>query len=100
MTDIVTVLPAASANGTGPVLDAGDLKSAVAIEVEITGTVSAFSVQLSGSLDDVNWFTIGSAVTSVTAGTLESAVLARYFKAALSGYTGTGTVTAKVAFQP
>jgi hypothetical protein len=97
MADILTALNAVSANVTGPALDAGDLRDQVSAEVETSGTVSAFSVQFQASLDEANWVSIGSAITSVTAGTVLSGVLARYFRAVLSSYSGTGTVTAKLA---
>ena len=99
MADIVTLLNAVSANGTSAVEDAGDVKDEVAVYVETAGTVSAFSVQFSGSLDGVNFLNVGSAITSATAGTAVTGLpLLRYFRAALTGYTGTGTVTAKIAF--
>jgi len=97
--DIVTLLSAVSANTTSAVADAGDVKDEVSIFVETAGVVSAFSIQFSASLDGVNFFPAGSAVTAVTAGTAVTGLpLARYFKAALTGYTGTGTVTAEIAF--
>lgn len=99
MADIVTLLAAVSANGTGPVIDAGDLKDEIGIQVEKDAGVTAFSVLVEGSLDGVNWFNVGSSpVTAVTSETMVSGILARYFRATLSGYTGTGTLTAKLAF--
>lgn len=97
MADVLTLLSAVSANVTGTAFDAGDLRDEAAVQVETTGTVSAFSVQVQGSLDKANWVSLGSAITSVTAETALSGVLARYFRAVLSGYSGTGTVTAKIA---
>jgi hypothetical protein len=95
--DVLTLLSAASANVTGTAFDAGDLRDEAAVQVETTGTVSAFSVQFQASLDKVQWVAAGSAITAVTAETALSGVLARYFRAVLSGYSGTGTVTAKIA---
>jgi len=97
MADILTALNAVSANTTGTALDAGDLRDEAAIEVRTSGTVSAFSVQFQQSLDKVAWANLGAAVTAVTAETVLTSVLGRYFRAVLSGYTGTGTVTAKIA---
>jgi hypothetical protein len=99
MADVVTLLAGVSANGAGPVVDAGDLRDEFTLFAEITGTVSAFSIQFAGSEDGTNFFNLGSAVTSVTAGTAVAAPpLARYLQATLASYSGTGTVTAKVAF--
>jgi hypothetical protein len=97
MADVLTALSAVSANVTGATLDAGDLRDEVAVQVETAGTVSAFSVQFQASVDGTNWVSAGSAVVAVTAETVLSGILARYFRAVLSGYTGTGTVTAKIA---
>ena len=99
MADIVTLLNAVSANGAGPVVDAGDLKDEFTLFAEITGTVSAFSIQFTGSEDGTHFFNLGSAITAVTAGTtVASPPLARYLQATLSSYAGTGTVVAKVAY--
>lgn len=97
MADILTALNAVSANTTGAALDAGDLRDEAAVEVQTSGTVSAFSVQFQQSIDKTNWANLGAAVTSVTAETVLTSVFGRYFRAVLSGYTGTGTVTAKIA---
>lgn len=97
MADVVTLIAAASSNGTGATVDFGDIRDEAAVEVQTTGTVSAFSVQLQGSLDGTAWASVGSAVTAATADTPLTSVLARYFRAVLSGYAGTGTVTVKLA---
>lgn len=98
MTDIVTILRAASANGPGFTLDAGDLKGTESLEVWTAGTVSAFSVQLQGSLDGTNWADIGGALTAAGTTAVTGAPLARWFRAVLSGYSGTGTVTAVLGY--
>jgi hypothetical protein len=96
---VATLLNAASSNTTGPVLSLGTPASTLTIAVSTTGTVSAFSVVVQGSVDSVNWENVGSAVTSVTAGTsIGTGVLLQYFQAILNGYSGTGTVTAKLAY--
>lgn len=97
MADVLTCLKAVTANTTGATLDAGDLRDEAAVQVETTGTVSAFSVQFAQSLDGTNWVNLGAAITAVTGLTLATSVFGRYFRAVLSGYTGTGTVTAKIA---
>lgn len=99
MTDILTILSAATANVTGAGFDAGDLKDGAALEVATAGTVSAFSVQLQGSLDGTNWFSIGSPLTTATTSGESAGFLARWFRAVLSGFSGTGTVTARIGFE-
>ena len=96
---VVTLLSAVSANGTGPVTDLGTVYDTFTLEVETSGTVSAFSVQLLGSLDGEAFEDVGSAVTSASAGaSVGTGALLQYFKATLSGYSGTGTVTANLAY--
>lgn len=94
--DIVTLLSAVSANTTGAWMDAGELKEELALQVETTGTVSAMSVQLQGSLDKVGSVNLGSPVTAV--GGIEATGPFRYFRAVLASYSGTGTVSALLAF--
>lgn len=96
---VVMLLNAVSANTTGPVAALGTPYGNLTLAVSVTGTVSAFSVQLLGSLDGLNYEAIGSAVTSATAGeSIGSGVLFQYFQATLSGYSGTGAVTAILAY--
>jgi hypothetical protein len=96
---VVTLLNAVSANTTGPVAGLGTPYGNLTATVTTTGTVSALSVQIYGSNDSQNWAAIGSAITAATAGTsIGSGVLFQYFYAALSGYSGTGTVTAELAY--
>lgn len=95
MADVLVLLKAVAANGSSGTYDAGDLKDEVGIQVETTGSPT-FSVQVSGSLDGVSFFNVGSAVTSVTAETTVTGILARYFKATLSSLSG-GTLTCKLA---
>jgi hypothetical protein len=112
MSDMVTLLAGVSANGTGTAFEASDLKDELTMEVVISGTVSAWSVALQGSLDGTDWFAMGIPVTSagaagadigpVTQSTgslaVSSGVLASHFRAVLATYSGTGTVTALLAF--
>ena len=96
---VVTLLNAVSASGTGPAVDLGTAYGTFTVEVETSGTVSAFSVQVQGSADGTHWENVGSAVTVVTAGTaIGTGVLFQYAQAVLSGYTGTGTVTVNLAY--
>ena len=96
---VVTLLNAVSANTTGPVAGLGTPYGNLTVSVSTTGTVSAFSVVVQGSIDGFNFEAIGSAITATTAGTsIGSGVLFQYFQAVLSGYSGTGTVTAELAY--
>jgi hypothetical protein len=97
VSDVLTLLSGVSANVTGQAFDAGDLRDEATVQVETAGTVSAFSVQVQASLDKVSWSGLGSAITSVTAATALSGAMARYYRAVLSSYSGTGTVTARLA---
>jgi hypothetical protein len=111
MADVLTLLAAVSSNQTGTAFEASDLRDELTMEVVISGTVSAYSVQLQGSMDGTNWISVGvpqtssgaagTAIGPVTQSTglvaISSGYLVRYLRAVLSGYTGTGTVTAKVA---
>jgi hypothetical protein len=96
---VVTLLNSVSANTTGPVAGLGTPYGNLTLSVSTTGTVSAFSVVLQGSIDGFNFGAIGSAITATTAGTsMGSGVLYQYFQAVLSGYSGTGTVTVELAY--
>jgi hypothetical protein len=97
---VAMLLNAVSANTTGPVLgDIGGPYGNLTLTVSTAGTVSAFSVVLQGSNDSVTWESIGSAITSTTAGAaMGTGILFQYFQAVLSGYSGTGTVSAELAY--
>lgn len=96
---VAMLLNAVSANTTGPVAGLGTPYGNLTVAVSTTGTVSAFSVQVLGSLDGENFEAIGSAITAVTPGeSIGSGVLFSYFQATLSGYSGTGTVTCELAY--
>jgi hypothetical protein len=99
----LALLQAANANVTGPAVDSHSITDDMALEVVTAGTVTAFSVQLQGSEDSTNWQNIGSAVTTVGTsgftGTNQPPPF-RYFRAVLSGYTGTGTVSVTLAVVP
>ena len=96
---VVTLLNAVSANTTGPVVGLGTPTGTLTVSVTTAGTVSGLSVVVQGSNDSVNWENIGPAVTSVTAGTsIGTGVLLQYYQALLSGYSGSGTVTCRLAY--
>lgn len=104
MADVVTLLPAGTAGSvTGASVDAGDLKDEAAMQVIVSGTLTALNVQLQGSLDNVNWFNIGANFTTLTGGEVAvtpasaAGFVARYFRATTGTITG-GTITAKLAF--
>jgi hypothetical protein len=97
--DTAILLSAVSANTTGPAVNTGAVQDNLTIQVTTTGTVSAFSVQLQGSLDGVAYENVGSAISSVTdAESIGTGVLLQWFQAVLTGYSGTGTVTCELAY--
>jgi len=69
-----TILNAATATGAGaafavpvsPSAQRGGFIQTMAWQIVTTGAPSGISVTLQGSLDGVNWFNIGSAVTTAT----------------------------------
>lgn len=103
-------LPAVSTNETGPIVDLGYASTNIGMFVIISGVVSAYSVQLKGGVDPNNLFnigfpialagTLGTTIGPVTNGTFNIATWGacpiRYVQAALSGYSGTGTVAAEL----
>jgi hypothetical protein len=96
---VANLLSAVSANTTGPVVGLGTPYGNLTVSVTTTGTVSELSVQVLGSLDSFNWQDIGSAITSATAGeSIGTGALFSYFRATLSGYSGTGTITCNLAY--
>jgi hypothetical protein len=96
---IAKLLNAVSANTTGPAVGLGTPYGNFTVGVSTTGTVSALSVQLLGSLDSFSWEPIGAAITAPTAGeSIGSGVLFGYVQATLSGYSGSGTVTCELAY--
>jgi hypothetical protein len=95
--DVVSLLPAASANQAGSVLDTGTAQSSCTLQVTVSGT-PAFSVQLQGSADGSAWFSAGAAVTAASSASLSPSPAARYFRAAVSGFTGPGSVTVLLGY--
>lgn len=74
--------------------DLVDAYSGFGLQVNLayTAAPSAFSAQLQGSLDGLNWYNLGTALTATTAGTQYVAVSAnpaRYLRAALTITGGT-----------
>jgi hypothetical protein len=96
--DILALYSAqATTLATGTVHDLGDVKKN--FELIVTGTAATLSLQLNGSLDGVNWYTLGSAVTAfTTAAPSLIAAEARYVRADLPTLTG-GTLTAELAYE-
>jgi hypothetical protein len=95
------LLNGVTANGTGPIVDLGEgeVTDTVAVQAIIVGTVTAFSIQLQGSEDGSTFANVGTAITT-TGITRPTIPPCRYFQAVLTGYTGTGTVTALLEFVP
>lgn len=97
-----TTLSAQSALNThGTAQDGGTLHSIAIMQVSSGAGVSAGSVQMEGSIDGTNWFSLGSAVNTNAASTVFAPVIVtgtavRYVRASIAtGITG-GTITAVV----
>lgn len=90
---------AASATGAGSVCDLGNVFSQPIAVVVASAGVSAGVVALEGSLDKINWYAIGTAVTLTTPGTFATAatVPARYLRTNITTIITGGTVTTQVA---
>lgn len=106
ITPMVTSLNGVTASANGSALDTVNGRDSVTMQVVATNTAPAttYSTQLQGSLDNVNWFNIGAALTDPTAGVFNvsvQGVVARYFRAVTSITGGTAvTVTAKILCVP
>ena len=68
---VFTSLPGVAVTTNGTTLDSGLSHNNVTLAVTLSFGVAptAISTQLQGSLDGVNWFNLGAALTSLTAGT-------------------------------
>jgi hypothetical protein len=93
-------LTAVSATGPGTALDGLCVRTNAVMAVTISAGVSAGSVQLQGSLDNQNWFSLGSAVSTTTASTTTAVTvtnaLARFVRANVATAITGGTVTVSV----
>lgn len=99
--EIVSLLPGASGNQTGNMLDTGLPQSSCTLQVTVSGGSGgspSFSVQLQGSADGITWVSVGSAVTTASTAALFPSPAARCFRAILSGFTGPGKVTVKLGY--
>jgi hypothetical protein len=101
---VLQLLQAVSANQTGPTVSFidGDISDDLSLDVFTAGTVSAFSIQLQGSIDGVDWVSIGSAVTTVglTKPSTSTTPACTMFRANLASYSGTGTVSVNLGVVP
>jgi hypothetical protein len=94
----LTSLAAAAAIGAGKAFNLGSAVNNFSIELLTTGSPSAFSVALQGSLDGATWTTIGSAASTigVTTFTNTPVTLVRLNLLTLTGGTSP-TVTGYIA---
>jgi hypothetical protein len=71
------------------------------LQTTFTGTVTALTVDLEGSLDGTSWFQLGEKIFSAGELTAKAALLhvtdklVNHVRANITTYTGTGSVTAK-----
>jgi hypothetical protein len=96
----VVSLTNVSATGAGTALDGLSVRQNATIAVTTSAGVSAGSVQLQGSLDGVNFFDLGSPVSTTAASTTTQVVVsnayARYVRANVGTSITGGTISASV----
>jgi len=99
----IVSLSAVSAVGAGAVLDGLAVRQNAVMAVTASAGVASGDVQLEGSLDGVNFFNLGSAVSTTTASTTTAVTvtnaLVRFVRAAITTViagTETSTVTVSV----
>lgn len=96
---LVSIL-AGSAIASGTALDNESCRANHTIQAVTSAGVSAGAVQLQGSLDGVNWFNIGAALTTATPTTVfqqsTTGLPARFVRATISTVITGGTVTVTV----
>jgi hypothetical protein len=94
-------LNAVSATGGGVSLDGQVTRQNATMVVNSSAGVSAGSVQMQGSLDGTNWFSLGSAVSTTTASTVFTPVVVqnayvRFVRANVATAITGGTISAVV----
>jgi hypothetical protein len=97
----ITSLSAVSATGAGTVLDGLSIRAFAVLVVSSSAGVSAGSVQLQGSLDAINWYPLGTAISTVTASTVYTPIVdasgySRYVRANVATAITGGTISATV----
>src|SRR5258707_11742980 len=100
---VITLHNAVTVNSTSPAFDFGRLTDNAALLIVTTGAPT-FSYQLQGSIDGVNFVSIGSAFTQANVGQNKITAFTttgpcRFFRAVLTALSG-GTFTAKLAALP
>lgn len=96
--DPVVSLDAVSATGPGVALDAGRVVRSATLMVSSTGTPDVMDVEVQVSVNGVDWFDTGAAITVSGTAALANAQ-ARYYRANLTALSGgtSPTVTAIIA---
>jgi hypothetical protein len=93
-------LSAVSSTGPGTALDGVVARQNALMSVTTSAGVSAGSVQMQGSFDGVNYFSLGSAVSTTSASTTTQVVVSTGFTRFVRANVGTaitgGTVTVSV----
>jgi hypothetical protein len=92
-------LNAVSALGAGAALDAVTCRGNVVATVTASAGTTAGQVTIQGSLDHVNWVTVGSPVTTSAAGTTAVTATGQFYRYIRANVTTTivgGTVTVSV----
>lgn len=97
----VSLAAASALNTNGTAIDAGEVRASSILVVATSAGVSAGAVQLQGSLDGVNWYNLGTPLTTNAASAVFSQAQAntptRLLRARISTAIVGGTVTATVA---
>jgi hypothetical protein len=92
-------LSAVSATGPGTALDSVTCRGNAVATVTASAGTTAGQVTIQGSLDNVNWVTVGSPVTTSAAGTTAVTATGQFYRFIRANVTTTivgGTVTVSV----
>lgn len=79
-----------------PTVSRGQNPYQYAVQIRTSGTVTGLSVQMLGSLDGVNFFALGAAITTVGISSLPNYPV-RFITAAIATFTGGGQVEVSFA---
>jgi hypothetical protein len=93
-----TTLNAVTGAASGTTMDTGATHANCTVVCVGTGTLAG-TITIEGSLDNTTWVTTGTTVALTAAATVTATATGkafRYYRASLSGTSGTGTATAKI----
>lgn len=96
MAYILTLLDDESSVVEGDPVDLHEPQSRFTLQRTVTGSPSTATVHLEGSLDGVNWNSLGDSGSSGSLFSVSTHAV-RYVRGRVSAFSGTGTVSARVA---